>query len=152
MHNMWALGSDEETPLSTGLMDVSCSLAQGWLGVRRTFPSQSGKHGHEDSFLLFLSPPTTASGLADLLNHSGHHKKASGHGDHSCFLLVKHRLLSWEWKCFSLIETFGLNIWVPLLNVKAWDKQRSHWMILWCSSECLGGSRGRTAFALLKGR
>lgn len=54
---MWVLGGDEETPLSTGLMDVSCSLAQGWLGVRRTFPSQSGKHGHEDSFVFFYPLP-----------------------------------------------------------------------------------------------
>lgn len=96
---------------------------------------------------LFLSFSSTSSWLADPLNHSGHHKKASGHGDHSCFLLVKHRLLSWEWKCFSLIETFGLNIWVPLLNGKAWGKQRSHW----CTSVS-GGSRGRTAFALVKHR
>lgn len=124
-------------------MDGSCSLAQGWLGVRKTFTSQSGKNGHEDSFVFFLSLSSTARGLADPLNHSGHHKKASGHGDHSCFLLVKHRLLSWEWKCFSLIETFGLNIWVPLLNVKGWGEQRSQW----CSSECLGGSRGTTASA-----
>lgn len=54
---MWVLGGDEETPLAAGLMDVSCSLAQGWLGVRKTFPSQSGKEGHEDSFVFFYPFP-----------------------------------------------------------------------------------------------
>lgn len=143
--NAWRWWGNPSFYRTDGCLLLPCT---GLIGGQEDISLPVREEGTWRLICLFLSLSSTASGLADLLNHSGHHKKASGHGDHSCFVLVKHRLPSWEWKCFSLIEIFGFPIWVPLLNVKAWGKQRSHW----CSSECLGGSRGWTAFALVKGR
>lgn len=129
--------------LSTGLMNVSCSFSLGWFGVRKTFPYQSGEQGHESSFAFFYPLPLqSAAFLTSWIIQAT--IKASGISDYSCFLLVKHRLVSRELQSFTLIEPFGFNIWVSLLNVKAWGKQGSHEVILWCSSQCLRGSRGRS--------
>lgn len=100
---------------------------------------------------LFLSPPLQPTAwLTSWITQAI--IKASGKGDHSCFLLVKPRLVSWGLKCFSLIETVGFNIWVSLLAAEAWGEQRSHWVILWHSSSCPGAREAEAAFALVKGR
>lgn len=74
--------------------------------------------------------------------------KAWGKSDHSCLLLVKHRLVSWELKYFGLIETFRFNIWAYLLKYKdlRWaEVTRGDRMV-----QCLGGLRGKSCLRFSK--